>query len=71
MKYDIVIFHEFTKPEIDYFIDNCNFTQDELKYLLLRCKGKSNVEIALEISVSEAQVSKLAKRVKNKIKRIV
>lgn len=32
MKYDIVIFREFTKPEIDYFIENCNFTEDELKY---------------------------------------
>ena len=71
MKYDIVIFREFTKPEIDYFIENCNFTEDELKYLLLRCKGKTNVEISLEMTVSEAQVSKLAKRVKNKIKKIV
>lgn len=71
MKYDIVIFREFTKPEIDYFIENCNFTEDELKYLLLRCKGKSNVQIALEITVSEAQVSKLARRVKDKIKKVL
>ncbi len=71
MKYDIVIFREFTKPEIDYFIENCNFTEDELKYLLLRCKGKSNVQIALEIMVSEAQVSKLARRVKDKIKKVL
>ena len=48
MKYDIVIFREFTKPEINNFIENCNFIEDEERYLLLRYKGKSNVEITLK-----------------------
>lgn len=71
MKYDIVIFREFTQPEIDNFITKCNFTPDEEVYLKLRCKGCSNIEIAMKLNVSEAQVSKLAKRVKTKIKKIV
>lgn len=71
MKYDIVMFREFTQPEIDHFVEVCNFTEAEEKYLRLRCKDYSNIKIALTMSVSEAQVSKLARRVKNKIKKVV
>ncbi len=71
MKYDIVLFREFTQLEIDNFIAKCNFTEDELQYLLLRCKDFSNTYISLEMHISESQVSKLARRVKNKIKKVV
>ncbi len=62
---------DFTVPELDMFRKLCNFTEDELKYFNLRAKDKSNVQIALEMNVSEAQVSKLAKRVKSKMIRII
>ena len=62
---------DFTKPELDIFRNQCNFTKEELMYFNLRAKDKSNVEIAIEMNISEPQVSKLARRVKNKIKRIV
>ena len=62
---------DFTVPELDRFRALCNFTEDELRYFNLRARDKSNVEIALEMNISEAQVSKLAKRVKNKMIRIV
>ena len=62
---------DFTKPELDKFRELCNFTDDELTYFELRSKDKSNIQIAFEMNVSESQVSKLAKRVKSKIKRIV
>lgn len=62
---------DFTVPELDRFRLLCNFTDDELRYFNLRSRDKSNVEIALEMNVSEAQVSKLAKRVKSKILRVV
>lgn len=53
------------------FRDKCNFTADELLYFNLRAKDKSNIQIALEMHVSEAQVSKLARRVKSKMKRVL
>jgi transcriptional regulator len=62
---------DFTKPELDRFRELCNFTEDELCYFNLRSRDMSNVEIAIRMNVSEPQVSKLAKRVKSKIKRIV
>ena len=63
--------YEFTVPELEKFRKLCNFDEQELEYFNLRSKHKSNVEISLTMNVSESQVSKLARRVKNKMKRIV
>lgn len=63
--------YDFTVPELNTFRELCNFSDDELEYFNLRAKHKSNTFIALEMSVSEAQVSKLARRVKDKIKRVI
>lgn len=62
---------DFTVPELDRFRLLCNFTPDELMYFNLRAKDKSNTEISLEMNISEAQVSKLAKRVKSKMIRVI
>ena len=62
---------DFTKPELDKFRELCNFTQDEMTYFNLRSQDKSNIQIAFEMNISEAQVSKLAKRVKSKIIRVL
>lgn len=62
---------DFVEWELQMFRDKCNFTEDELTYFNLRAKDKSNVQIAMEMNVSEAQVSKLARRVKDKMKRVI
>ena len=62
---------DFTVPELNRFRELRNFTDDELEYFNLRSRDKSNIEIALAMNVSEAQVSKLAKRVKSKMLRIL
>lgn len=61
----------FTVPELERFRELCNFTLDELTYFNLKAKDYSNVKIALEMNVSEAQVSKLARRVKDKMIRVI
>lgn len=63
--------YNFTVPELNTFRELCNFSDDELEYFNLRARHKSNVAIALEMHVSEAQVSKLARRVKDKIIRVL
>ena len=70
-KIKIPLIRDFTVPELNRFRELCNFTDDELRYFNLRAKDKSNVQIAMEMNVSEAQVSKLAKRVKSKIVRVI
>lgn len=62
---------DFTVPELDRFRELCNFTEDELAYFNLRAKDKTNIQIAMEMNISEPQVSKLAKRVKSKILRVI
>ena len=62
---------DFVEWELDMFREDCNFTDAELQYFNLRAKDKSNVEIALTMNISEAQVSKLAKRVKAKILKVI
>jgi len=63
--------YDFTVPELNRLRELCNFSDAELEYFNLRAKHKSNVEIALTMHVSESQVSKLARKVKDKIKRVV
>lgn len=63
--------YDFTTPELDKLRELCNFSDAELEYFNLRAKHKSNVEIALTMHVSEGQVSKLARKVKDKILRVV
>lgn len=66
-----MLIRDFTKPELDRFRELCNFTESEEQYFTLRSKDKSNVQIAIEMNISEAQVSKLARRVKNKMIRVL
>jgi hypothetical protein len=61
----------FTIPELDKFRELCNFTEAELEYFNLKAKDYSNVRISIEMNVSEAQVSKLARRVKDKMIRVI
>ena len=63
--------YDFTIPELNRFRELCNFSPQELDYFNLRAKHKSNVEIAFTMHVSESQVSKLARKVKDKIKRVI
>lgn len=62
---------DFTKHELDMLIEQCNFTSQELEYFNLKSKDISNVEIAVKMSVSESTVSKLARKVKSKIFRVI
>ncbi len=63
--------YDFTVPELNRFRELCNFSPQELEYFNLLAKHKSNVEIAFTMHVSESQVSKLARKVKDKIKRVI
>ena len=63
--------YDFTVPELNRLRELCNFSDSELEYFNLRAKHRSNVEISLIMHVSESQVSKLARKVKDKIKRII
>lgn len=62
---------DFVEWELQKFRDECNFTEDELRYFNLRAKNKSNTQIALEMHISESTVSILARKVKKKIIKVL
>ena len=65
-----MLLRDYTKPELDHFMEFCNFTEIELQYFLLKSKDCSNVKISIEMNISEQQVCKISKRVRSKIERI-
>lgn len=63
--------YDFVEWELQKFRDECNFSEEEMAYFNLRAKNKSNTQIALEMHISEAKVSKLARKVKDKILKVI
>ena len=61
---------DLTVPELNRYRELCNFLDDELEYFNMKARDKSNVQIAIAMSISEAQVSRIAARVKDKMRRI-
>ena len=62
---------EFTEPEIEYFRQKCNFTDDEREVFDLRVRGKSIVAISLALHMSESTVSRRLRGVKKKVIRVL
>ena len=66
-----LLIYDFTEPELRFLRHECNFGEDELEYFNLRAKHFNNLQIAMKMNISEGKVSVLAKKVKNKIKRVL
>ena len=62
---------DFTKPELDCFRENCNFTRDERTFFELRAQGMTLEEIAGCMHVSISTAKRINSRVKSKIIRII
>lgn len=62
--------YDYTVPELQRYRELCNFIDDEMEYFNLRSRGRSNIQIAIAMNVSEAQVSKVARRVRAKMDRV-
>lgn len=65
------IIPEFTKPEIDYTIENVNFTEQELQFFNLRNKEYSYECCAEEMNVDTTTAKKIAKKTMNKITGVI
>jgi len=58
---------QFTKPEIDMLIENCNFTELELQCFNLKAKGQTNYQLAMNLNICDSTVSMTMKSVRAKI----
>ena len=57
----------FTKPELDTFRKECNFTDLEMECFNLKAKGKTNDELSMKLSICDSTVSSTMKSVRAKI----
>lgn len=59
--------YDFTVPELNYFKDNCNFTEEELTLFEYRAKNISLETCAEIMNVSLSTAKRISKRVNIKI----
>ena len=57
----------FTKPELDTFRKECNFTDLEMECFNIKAKGKTNVELSMKLNICDSTVSSTMKSVRAKI----
>lgn len=62
---------EFTKPELDYFRQNCNFVNLEIKLFEERAKRISLEQIAEDLHISYDYVRQLSRKVNKKILKVL
>ena len=62
---------DFTKPELDKFRSECNFTEIERQCFDLKAKDKTNIQLSMELNVSESTISVVMRRVRTKITKVL
>lgn len=65
---------DFTKPDLDYILQNANFTeiQERIFNRLTSKQGRETiVYISMQENISTATVSRIIKQIKKKIKRLL
>ena len=65
---------DFIKPELDYILENANFTIEEeqiFKMLTSKYGRASIVNISIKMNMSESTVKRRIKQIKHKILRLL
>lgn len=60
----------YVKSELEYFLDACNFTEDEKAYFMLKALGETDVSISFKLCISTSTVTRLGRKVKTKISKV-
>lgn len=66
-----MIISDFTRPEIEYFLDNCNFTDVEQEFFMLRAKGITLDEISEIMNIIRRTCDTYSKKIKRKIIKVL
>ena len=61
---------DFVKPEIDYLLEQCNFTNEEKAIFIELSHGNTTENIAERCNISVSTVKRIKKRIWTKIERI-
>lgn len=60
-------FNRLSKPEVDFLIDNCSFSEDENIILIMTSHGSTNIQIAEKLNISVSGIEKKKRNVREKI----
>lgn len=60
-------FERLSKPELEFLIDNCNFSKDEIIILNMASTGENEIQIADKMNISLSSVSKKKNKILVKI----
>lgn len=60
-------FERLSKPELDLFTDNCNFSKEECIILSMACTGSSEIQIAERVNLSVSSVTKKKRTILTKM----
>lgn len=66
-----MIIADFTKPELDYFRENCNFVEDEIILFEMRSKGIPLEQIADKLNRSIDSTKLISRKVNKKILKVL
>lgn len=66
-----MIISDFTVPEIEYFRNNCNFVNFEIKIFEGRVKGIPLEQLAEELNISYDYARHLSRKVNKKILKVL
>ena len=68
-----MIINEFTIDEIEYLVSKCNFSDDELKFFMLRTNPHRYTleKISELMDISTSTCDRLSKKVKKKIFKVL
>lgn len=58
---------DFTKPELDKFRKECNFTETERQCFDLKAKGMTNYQLAMQLNMCDSSVASTMKSIRTKI----
>ena len=61
---------DFTKREVEHLIDECNFTDTQQSFFLLRSKGISIESCAELMNISVSCANALSKKVREKVNKV-
>lgn len=62
---------DFTTRELEKFRKECNFTEIERRCFELKAKDRTNIQLAMELNVSESTISVVMRRVRTKITKVL
>lgn len=62
---------DFTTRELEKFRKECNFTDIERRCFELKAKDRTNIQLAMELNVSESTISVVMRRVRTKITKVL